>query len=98
MESKEFVRAKLVNYATADCSDVEVKNSRYHYSLRFEKSIGWSWLYAQIKKLNRELEVDIELWKIRPSGVNDFEVEVREIDQRKGIDDSQRGLTEFSKT
>lgn len=95
MESKAFVRSKLVNYTTADCSDVEVKNNRYHYFLRFEESIGWTWLYSQICKLDAELDVDIELWKIRPSGVKDFEIEVREIGQRENIDDSQRGLTEF---
>lgn len=94
-ESTNFIRAKLVNYTEADCSHEDVENNRVHYYLRFENAVGWSWLYGQVKKLNRELEVDLELWKIHPSGVNDYEIDVREIDRRAGIDDSQRGLTEF---
>lgn len=95
MESPEFIRAKLVNRTNADCSSQEVKNSRYHYSLRFEESIGWDWLYQQIDKTSFEMDASLELWKIRPSGVADFEVEVREIDRREGIDDSQAGLDSF---
>lgn len=94
-ESKAFIRSKLVNYTTADCSDTSVKNSRYHYHLRFEKDIGWTWLYGQIRSLDAELDVDVELWKIRPSGMHSFEIEVREIDQRPDIDEDQSGLTDF---
>jgi len=39
--------------------------------------------------------VNLELWEIHPSGVNDFEVEVREVERREGIDDNQRGLSDF---
>ena len=95
MESDSFIRSKLVNYTTADCSDVTVEHSRYHYWLKFEKSIGWTWLYSQVQKLNAELEVGLEIWEIHPSGMNDFEVEVREIEQRPNIDDNQCGLSEF---
>jgi hypothetical protein len=41
------------------------------------------------------MEVDLELWEIHPSGVNDFEIEVRETARREGIDDSQKGLDSF---
>lgn len=95
MNSPQFVRAKISNRVTADCSRQQVKNNRYHYLFKFEEDIGWDWLYTQIQKANREFDVEVELWKIRPSGVSDFEVEVREVERREGIDDSQAGLTEF---
>lgn len=94
-KSPQFIRATLSNRTNADCSDQKVKNNRYHYFLRFEQSIGWDWLYGQVKKSQRELDVSLELWEIHPSGVNDFEVEVREVDRREGIDDNQRGLSDF---
>lgn len=97
MKSPEFVRAKLVNRTNADCSEQEVKNNRYHYFLRFEQEIGWDWLYQQIGKASSEIGVDLEAYQIHPSGVHDFEVEVREVDRRKGIDESQRGLDSFEK-
>jgi hypothetical protein len=93
--SKEFVRAKLSNRTNADCSSVEAKNNRWHYFLRFEQSIGWDWLFGQVKKSSRELDVSIELWEIHPSGVSDFEVEIREVERREGIDGDQRGLTDY---
>lgn len=96
-KSPKFIRAKLANRTNADCSDHEVKNNRYHYFLRFEQSIGWDWLYGQVRKAQVELEIDLELWEIHPSGVSDFEVEVREVQRREGIDDDQRGLTEFER-
>lgn len=94
-ESTQFIRAKLVNYTEADCSHEEVENNRVHYHLRFEKDIGWTWLYSQIQKLNGELNVNIELWEIRPSGMQDFEIDVREIERRKDIDNNQSGLGDF---
>lgn len=94
-ESTQFVRSKLVNYTEADCSQEEVKNNRVHYHLRFENSIGWTWLYSQVQKLNAELSVNIEIWKIRPSGMQDFEIDVREIERRENIDDNQSGLRDF---
>lgn len=93
--SKQFVRAKLTNRTNADCSNVEAKNSRWHYFLRFEQSIGWDWLYGQVQKASSELDVNVELWEIHPSGVNDFEIEVREVERRQGIDGDQRGLTYY---
>lgn len=95
MESSNFIRAKLVNYTNADCSDESVKNSRYHYHLKFDQDIGWDWLYGQVQKCSSELDVTIEMWKIRPSGVQSFEVEVREVDRRRDIDSNQHGLTDF---
>lgn len=94
-ESTQFIRSKLVNYTEADCSHEEIDNSRVHYHLKFEKSIGWSWTYSQVSKLSNELNVNLELWKIRPSGVSDFEVDVREIERRENIDDNQSGLADF---
>jgi hypothetical protein len=94
-ESTAFVRSKLVNYTEADCSDENVENNRVHYRLRFTTEIGFSWLQSQVSKLNHKLDVTLELWEIHPSGVNDFEVDVREIERREGIDDSQHGLDDF---
>lgn len=94
-KSAQFVRATLDNRTNADCSEQEVKNNRYHYFLRFEQSIGWDWLYGQVQKAESEVGLDLELWEIHPSGVGSFEVEVREVARREGIDDNQRGLTDF---
>jgi hypothetical protein len=41
------------------------------------------------------MEADLELWEVHPSGVNDFEIEIRETERREGIDDSQKGLDSF---
>ena len=98
MESPQYIRAQLVNYTNADCSDDRVENNRYHYHLKFEQDIGWDWLHGQIKKASHEFGVSIEMWKIRPSGLQSFEVEVREVQPRKEIDDDQIGLTEFEST
>jgi hypothetical protein len=97
MTSKEFIRAKLVSRTNADCSDVKAKNNRRHYFLRFEQSIGWDWLYGQISKASNDTDTNLELWEIHPSGMNDFEVEVREVERRAEIDDSQHGLTDFER-
>lgn len=94
-ESTQFVRSKLVNYTEADCSEQTVENNRVHYRLLFTNKIGWSWVYGQVKKLDAQLDVNIELWEICPSGVNDFELDIREIERREGIDDDQRGLSDF---
>lgn len=95
MESSSFIRGKLVNYTTADCSDERVEDNRYIYTLKFEEDIGWQWVYSQVRKLNTELEADLEMWKIRPSGLEAFELEVREIEQRAEIDDNQHSLKSF---
>lgn len=94
-ESPQFIRAKLENQLQAACSDQRVSNNRYIYSLRFEEDIGWDWAYTQVRKVNANIDRSIEPWKICPSGVNDFEIEVREVAQREGIDDSQMGLDSF---
>lgn len=93
--SPERIRAILVNRTNADCSEHEAKNNRYHYFLKYEQSIGWDWLYKQVDKASVDSDTDLELYKIRPSGLHDFEVEVRELARREGIDSSQRGLTDF---
>lgn len=94
-KSKDFIRANLVNYTNAECSEDEVKNNRYHYLLKFEEDVGWDWIYSQVRKCSSKVEVPLEPYKIRPSGVNSFEVEVREVERREGIDDGQHGLTDF---
>lgn len=94
-ESPEFIRATLANRTNADCSEQQVKNNRYHFFLRFEKSIGWDWIKAQVGKCCAKLDRDVELYEIHPSGVGDFEIEVREVQRREDIDDSQRGLSDF---
>jgi len=95
MKSNNFIRAKLVNRTNADCSDDTVKNNRYYYQLRFEQSIGFDWLQTQVNKTSAETDTALELWKINPSGVNEFEVEVREVGRRADIDSSQHSLKAF---
>lgn len=95
MESSEFVKTQLVNYTNADSFEVEAKNNRYHYHLTFRQDIGWDWVYAQIQKISAELTVSVEMWEIHPGDEGEFIVEVREVERRKAIDDSQRGLTDF---
>lgn len=95
MKSPQFIRATLSNRTNADCSDQEVKNNRFHYTLRFQEAIGWDWLQGQVYKASVDLDTELELWKIRPSGLADFEVEIREINRREGIDDSQHALADF---
>lgn len=95
MNSPEFIRAKLSNRLNADCSEQDVKNNRYHYRFRFEEALGWDWVYTQVGKASSDLETDLELYKIRPSGMADFEIEVREVNRRRDIDNSQHGLTDF---
>jgi len=97
MTSQEFVRAKLVSMTNADCSTVEAKNNRAHYYLKFDNSIGWEWIETQIYKVNGDLDLTVELYKINPSGMDSFEVEVRELQRRENIDSSQIGLTDFEK-
>lgn len=96
-KSTAVIRASLENYTTADCSDQSVKDCRYHYHLKFEESVGWDWLYGQVAKCADKQELELELWKIRPSGMQAFEVEVREVERRATADedDNQRGLTDF---
>lgn len=96
MESSQFIRAQLVSRTNADCSDKEAKNNRWHYHLRFDQSIGWDWIEDQVAKCSAEMDVNLEMWEIHPSGVSDFELEVREIQRREGIDKSQKGLDSFS--
>lgn len=93
--SKQFIRSNLVNYTNADCSKDEVKNNRIHYYLKFEQDVGWDWIYSQIKKCARDIDVQLEPYKIRPSGVSSFEVEVREVQRREGVDDDQHDLSSF---
>jgi len=91
----EFIRAKLVSRTNANTSEQKVKNNRFHYILTFNESIGWDWLYGQVRKAQAELETDLELWEIHPSAAESFKIEVREVGRRPEIDDSQHGLSEF---
>lgn len=95
MSSSKFIRATLANRLNADCSREEVKNNRYHYFFKFEKSMGWDWTEHQIQKSMEKFENTVELYEIHPSGVNDFEIEIRETARREGIDESQSGLHQF---
>lgn len=96
MKSSQFIRSKLVARTNADCSSSDVVNNRYHYYLRFDDvTIGWDWLDTQISKAQADTDMNLELYKIRPSGVQSFEVEVREVERREGIDDSQNHLSDF---
>lgn len=95
MKSPERIRAVLANRTNADCSEQTVKNNRYHFLLKFEEPVGWDWIETQIQKAKADTETRLELYKIRPSGVANFEIEVREIDRRSGIDDKQNSLYEF---
>lgn len=94
-QSKEFIQSKLVNRSNADSSYTEAKNNRWHYFLKFDESIGWDWLYGQIRKAQHELDTDLELWEIHPSSDTVFKIEVREVARREGIDTSQKGLSSF---
>jgi hypothetical protein len=95
-ESKEYIRAQLSNRLNADCSHTEAKNNRWHYYLKITESIGWDWTYSQVMKADAAMERDIEMWKMHPSGMNSFEIEVREVNRREGIDEDQQGLTDFT--
>jgi len=92
------MRAKLETRTNADCSEAVVKNNRFHYLLRFEEPIKFDWLSAQIDEMTAETSIGLKLWKVRPSGVNDFEIEVRELRRRKNIDSSQHSLTNFEQS
>jgi len=96
-KSKAVIRASLVNHTNADCSDVSVRDLHYHYHLKFDEPIGWDWLYGQVAKCAEKQGLDLEMWKIRPSGMQSFEVDVREVERRAGADEdeSQRGLGDF---
>jgi hypothetical protein len=94
--SKEFIRTKLVNRTNANDSMTEAKNNRWHYYVEFDESIGWDWIKTQIKKAKAELDVQLEVWEIHPSEDGVFEIEIREVDRREGIDNSQSGLSSFS--
>lgn len=97
MESKEFIESALVSRTNAGQSNVEAKNNRWHYKMTFDQSIGWDWLYQQVYKCSKELEAELELWEIHPSTGDTFQVEVREVDRREGIDNSQKGLDSFAR-
>lgn len=96
MKSPEVVRAKLSTRTEADCSDHDIENNKIHYYLKFETDIGWDWLYSQVSKTSNDVDIELELWKIKPSGVHAFEVEVRELIRRENVnDEEQHGLSEF---
>lgn len=96
-KSNVVIGASLVNHTNADSSNVSVRDLHYHYHLNFDESVGWDWLYGQVKKCASKQELDLEIWKIRPSADHTFEVDVREVDRRATVDEdeSQSGLKEF---
>jgi hypothetical protein len=96
MKSPQVVRARLETRSEADCSKYEVKDNKIHYHLKFEQEIGWDWLTEQVRKTQEDEEIELELWKINTSGVCAFEVEVRELVRREGVnDDDQHALKDF---
>jgi hypothetical protein len=97
MESEQFVRAKLETATGASCSESNVSNNRYIYVLLFERSVDWQLLYGEIQSVNADMDVDLEMADIRPSGVANFEVAVREVERRAEIDDSQESLYSFER-
>lgn len=95
MNSPQFIETKLVNRTNAGASRFEAKNNRYHFHLSFTESIGWDWVYGQVKKSSSELDANLEIWEIHPRPAGAFDLEVRETERRPNIDESQRGLTDF---
>jgi hypothetical protein len=96
MTTPELIRSTLVNLTNAACSEQKAKNNRWHYRLRFEESIGVDWLYEQVRKTSLECDRKLEVYEIHPSGVGDFEIEIRELERREGIDANQRDFSEFT--
>lgn len=96
-ESKQYIESKISSRTNALDSDVKAKNNRYHYFLEFNESIGWDWMKEQARKTNSEIRTEIELYKIRPHVYKSGSliVEVRETERREGIDEKQRGLSDF---
>lgn len=99
MKSPQVIRARLETRTEADCSKHEVKDNKIHYHLKFEQEIGWDWLTGQVRKTQEDEGIELELWKINTSGVCAFEVEVRELVRREGVnDDNQHALEDFEKS
>lgn len=96
MISPEVIRARLSTRLEADCSKHEVKDNKIHYYLKFENDIGWDWAREQVSKTASDEDVELELWKVRPSGMHNFEIEVRELVRRENVnDDDQHALADF---
>lgn len=94
--SPQVIQARLETRTEADCSKQEVKNNKIHYHLKFENSVGWDWVKGQVQKTQEDEGIELELWKINTSGVCAFEIEVRELVRREGInDDNQHALKDF---
>lgn len=88
------IQSKLHTYTEADESSKNAKNNRYHYTLRFEKDIGFEWLQSQVYKVSASVNANIEPYELRASD-DILELTVREVDRRPSIDDSQKGLSSF---
>lgn len=96
MKSKEVVRAKLVARTEADCSEDEIINNKVHYRLTFESGRGWRWLKEEVYQTAEDIGIDLEPYKVNPSGVCSFELEVRELCRRDGVrDNDQKGLDSY---
>lgn len=96
MPSEMYIRSQLVNFTNADDSESEAKNNRIHYSLSFDESIGWDWIETQVYKCSSKVGLPLEPYKLRP-GDESFTVEVREVERREAIDESQHGLSEYER-
>jgi hypothetical protein len=94
MTDPNLIESKLCSTTNAMLVDRETKNNRFHYRLIFDENIGWDWFEKQVSKVQVELGVKIEPYKMEPA--NSFmALEVRELERREGIDESQSDLAEF---
>lgn len=96
MKAPDTIRKRLETRCEAKNSSKEVKNNKYHYHLEFTESIGWDWIQGQIGKMASDEDIRLELWEINPLIGGGFDIEVRELVRREGInDDNQHSLTKF---
>lgn len=96
MTSPERIRAVLSTELQADCSDHHVENNRYLYSLKFDEAVGWQWIYHRCREAQTRLDRDVELHQIKPSGMQSFEIVIREENRRAVIDEGQNSLHDFA--
>lgn len=95
MASAEFIESKLVNRTNAMAAETEAKNNRWHYELFFDESIGFDWFEKQVDKASVETGHNLEAYKFRPAANSLIVAEVREVDRRAEIDESQNSLESF---
>jgi hypothetical protein len=95
MTDPNLIESKLCSTTNAMLVDRETKNNRFHYRLIFDENIGWDWFEKQVTKVQGELGVKIEPYKMKPVPASLMALEVRELERREGIDESQSDLAEF---